>query len=228
MGELVPTALGLGLAGLDPAGALIAAAALAAGARTRSVVAFGLVALLGTVLLGVTLSLALGTELARIDWLALLPVGRVAAWIGLTLGVSLLVWAVARLVRRTVHAPKPRRVRAGTVGLVSTGALFALSAVLDPTFVAVTVLAGRTPGAVAVVVAQLLWALLSQAPLVFLLLALARGGHQAAVQRFTRIWGRMKPALRWVVTIALLLVGLTLVLDAVWWFTTDRFLLPEP
>ena len=38
-------AVGLGLAGLDPAGALIAVAALAAGARDRSVMAYGVVAI---------------------------------------------------------------------------------------------------------------------------------------------------------------------------------------
>lgn len=77
-------------------------------------------------------------------------------------------------------------------------------------------------------VAQLLWAVVSQAPLVFLLGAVARGGHQAAVQRLTRWWDWIKPALRWIVTIALFLVGITLVTDAAWWFATGRFLLPEP
>ena len=48
MGELVLAALGLGLAGIDPAGALIAIAALAAGARDRAVMAVGLVSILGT------------------------------------------------------------------------------------------------------------------------------------------------------------------------------------
>lgn len=107
--------------------------------------AYGVVAVIGTVLVGTVLSLGIGTELVQIDWLALIPVGRVGAIIESVVGVSLLVWAVVRLTRRAVHAPKPRRVRAGTAGLVATGALFALSAVLDPTFVAVTVLAARGP-----------------------------------------------------------------------------------
>lgn len=228
MGELIAAALGLGVAGLDPAGALIAVAALSAGARDRSVMAFGIVVLLGTALLGTVLSLAIGTELARIDWLALLPVGRVAAVVEIVIGIALLAWAMTRLAGRTVRAPKPRRMQAGTVGLVTTGALFAASAVLDPTFVALTVLAGREPSTAAVVTAQLLWAFISQAPLVFLLVAIVRGGHQAAVQRFTRWWDRLRPVLRWIVTIALLVVGLTLIIDAVWWFVTGHFLLPEP
>lgn len=228
MGELVLAALGLGLAGIDPAGALIAIAALAAGARDRAVMAFGLVSILGTALVGSVLSLVLGAELAGVDWLALLPVGQTGAIVELILGVGLLGWALVRLTRRSVSAPKPRRARAGTAGLMVTGGLFAVSAVLDPTFVAVTVLAGRGHSPVAVVLAQLLWVLVSQAPLVFLLVAIAVGGHQAAVDRFTRWWDRARPVLRTIITIALLLVGTTLVVDAAWWFTTGHFLLPEP
>lgn len=228
VGELVLAALGLGLAGLDPAGALIAIAALAAGARDRVVVAFGLVATLGTALLGSVLSLVLGAELARVDWLALLPVGRAAAIVESVLGVGLLGWAIVRFIRRSASAPKPRRTRASTAGLIATGGLFAASAVLDPTFVAVTVLAGRGHSPAAVVLAQLLWVLVSQAPLVFLLVAIAAGGHQSAVDRFTRGWERLKPVLRTIITVALLLVGTTLLTDAVWWFATGHFLLPEP
>lgn len=228
MGELVLASLGLGLAGIDPAGALIAIAALAAGAKDRAVIAFGLVVLLGTALLGSVLSLVLGTELAQIDWLGLVPAGRAGAVLELVLGVGLLTWAIVRLTRRAVSAPKPRRARAGTTGLIATGGLFAASAVLDPTFVAVTVLAGRAPSPAAVVVAQLLWVLVSQSPLLFLLVAIAVGGHQRAVDRFTRGWDRIKPGLGMTVTVALLLVGTTLVVDAAWWFATGRFLLPEP
>lgn len=52
MGRLWLTALGLGLAGLDPAGALLAIAALASGARARHVIAFGAAVPVGTALLG--------------------------------------------------------------------------------------------------------------------------------------------------------------------------------
>lgn len=228
MGELALTALALGLAGLDPTGALIAAAALAAGAHERAVLAFGAVAVLGTAALGTALSLGIGTELAQVDWLALLPDGRVAAVIEAAIGVGLLVWAGVRLTPQAVRPPRPRRVRARTAGLVSTGVVFALSAVLDPTFVAVTVIAGRGPSALAVALAQLLWVLVSQAPLVFVLVAVARGGHRAAVERFTAWWERVQPTMRWIVTSALFLVGAILLVDAAWWFTTGSFLLPGP
>ena len=64
------TAFGLAIAGLDPAGALIALAALASGARRRTVVLYGAVVLLGTTALGAALSVLLGPELAEVDWIA--------------------------------------------------------------------------------------------------------------------------------------------------------------
>ena len=90
MGALLVTVLGLGLAGLDPAGALIAAAALTAGARDRAVLLYGVVVLVGTALLGTVLSLTLGARLASVDWSVLVPAGRVGAIIELGVGAGLL------------------------------------------------------------------------------------------------------------------------------------------
>jgi hypothetical protein len=70
---LVLTAFALGLAGLDPAGALVVA-----GAREGHVVLFGLVVLVGTVALGTTLSLTVGPRVAEIDRSVFAP--RSDAW----------------------------------------------------------------------------------------------------------------------------------------------------
>lgn len=222
------TVLGLGLAGLDPAGALIAAAALTAGAKDRAVLLYGVVVLAGTAVLGTVLSLTLGARLADVDWSVLVPSGRVGAVIEVAIGVGLLAWALLRLRRRESRAPKPRRGRTGTAGLTGVGALFALAAVLDPTFVAVVVLAGRDPVVAQVAVAHVLWILISQAPLVLLLVAVARGRHERAVAWFGGWWGRVQPTVRRVVTAALVLTGAVLVLDGCWWFATGDYLLPEP
>lgn len=226
MGSLLATAVGLGIAGIDPAGALIAVAALAAGARDRVVLLFGVIVVLGTALLGTALSLTLGGNLADIDWSGLAPTGSTFAALELAIGTALLIWGTVRL-RAGAHPPKPRRPRTGTAGLLGAGALLAASAPLDPTFVALTVLAGRGQEPVGVLLAHLLWILISQAPLVLLLVAVARGGHQRVVDRFQTWWARVQPALRRLVTGAVLLVGMICVIDAVWWFATEDFLLPS-
>src|ERR687893_70521 len=141
---LVLTAFALGLAGLDPAGALLVAGALAAGAREGHVALFGLVVLVGTVVLGTTLSLTVGPRIAEIDWSVFAPGDRSVAFVETLLGVGLVCWGVVRARRPTAHAPKPRSAGGtGPIALVGAGLLFALSAVFDPTFVALMVIAGR-------------------------------------------------------------------------------------
>jgi hypothetical protein len=228
MGALLVTVLGLGIAGLDPAGALIAAAALTAGARDRAVLLYGVVVLVGTALLGTVLSLTLGARLASVDWSVLVPAGRVGAILEIAVGAGLLAWAVVRLRRRGARAPKPRRERTGILGLAGVGALFALSAALDPTFIAVVVLAGRDAVVAEVALAHALWAVVSQAPLVLLLVAVARGRHQRAVTWFGSWWSRVQPVVRRAVTAALVVTGVVLLLDGGWWFATGDYLLPEP
>lgn len=65
MAALLATALGLAIAGIDPAGAVIAIAALARGIAGRAVIGFAAVVVIGTTALGTALSLLVGQELAK-------------------------------------------------------------------------------------------------------------------------------------------------------------------
>lgn len=225
--ELLLTALGLGLAGLDPAGALVAAGALGGGARERHVAAYGLVSLLGTVAFGTALSLILGPRIADIDWGALAS-GPGAAIVETVLGLGLVAWGLARVQRPATRAPKPRSPRGtGLIALVALAILFALSAILDPTFVSLAVIAGQGESFWSVVVAHSVWVLVSQAPLVLLLVAMAGGRHERFVIRFRSWWAKIRPAVGHLVTGAVLLVGAFFLLDAGWWFATGEFLVPS-
>ena len=225
---LLLTALALGLAGLDPAGALVVAGALAAGARERNVVLFGLVVLVGTVVLGTTLSLSVGPRVAEVDWSVLAPGDRTVAFVEALLGVGLVCWGVVRARRPTAHAPKPRSARGTSpIALVGAGILFALSAVFDPTFVALTVIAGREGSFWPAVVAQSAWVLVSQGPLVLVLGAMAAGKHKGVVVWFRSLWSRLRPAIGRLATGAVLLVGAFFLLDAGWWFVSGELLVPN-
>ena len=214
----------LGLAGLDPAGALIAAGALGGGARERHVAAYGLVSLLGTVVLGASLSLTVGPRVAGLDWGALAS-SPGAAVVEVVLGLGLVAWGVARAWRPTTHAPKPRSPKGtGPTALVAAGSLFALSAILDPTFVSLAVIAGRDGAFWSVVAAHAVWVLVSQAPLVVLLVAMAGGAHRRFVARFRSWWEKVRPAVGRLVTGAALLVGAFFLLDSGWWLATGQFL----
>lgn len=227
--HLIAAAAGLGIAGIDPGGALIAIGALAMGARERNVMVFGVVSILGTAVLGTVLSLTAGQRLQTLRWSALLPPDRLTALIELLIAAGLLWWAVARLRRPESRPPRPR---GGTAtsgpALLGLGVLWAAAAVLDPTFVGLVVLAGREESVLGVAAAHLLWIVVSQVPLLALMVATARGHQQRAVARFHRIWERARPVASAAGTGALVLGAAVFALDALWWFVTERFLIPIP
>lgn len=227
MGPLLGAALAIGVAGLDPTAALVAVAALVAGAGSRALTAFAVTVLVGAPLFGTVLALTVAARLSDVTWSGLVPRGRLGAVIGLALGVVLLVTAIVRLARRRPPRPTTTRTRqVGVLAMVGAGAAYVGSLLIDPTFLAVTVLAGRSRDPVEVIAMQVIWVILSQLPLIALLVAVRRFGQQRAVDRFQAGWTRIRPALSRVVSCALLAVGLLLVLDAGWWFATGQVLLP--
>lgn len=220
-------ALGLGLAGLDPAGALIAAGALGGGARKRYVLAFGVVSLIGIAAFGTALSLSIGPRISSIDWDLLVPAESTTALVEAGLGGGLLIWGAVRTRRPGARAPKPRSARGtGPVILLAVALLTIPAAILDPAFVALTAMAARFEGIPSTILAHLTWVLVSQAPLVLVLFALAGGKHEGAVVWLRSLWVKTRRVAGYLVTTAMLLAGLFLVLDAGWWFSTVRFLVP--
>ena len=226
--DLVPPSLALGLAGIDPAGLVIALGALAAGARDRFVLWFALIVVVGTALLGTLLTLTVGQQLQELDWSSLLPSDGLGAALELGLAIALLVWAAIRLRRPEARPPRPARTGRYGAALLWTGVAFVLSAPLDPTFVGLVVVAGRGEPAAAVASAHLIWILVSQLPLVALVVAMILRRHARAVAWVEDLMPRARPVLAKVGSSALVLVGAILALDAVWWFATGRFLLPGP
>lgn len=226
--ELVLTAVALGLAGIDPAGLVIALGALAAGVRERAVIGFALIVVVGTALLGTALTLTVGHQLQDVDWASLLPPDRLGAAVELGVAAALLVWAVIRVRRPGARPPRPARTSRTGATLLWAGAAFALSAPLDPTFVGLVVLAGREQPPVAVASAHLVWILVSQLPLVALMGAVLLRRHARAVTWLQDLLPRARPVLGRVGTVTVGLAGAVLTVDAVWWFASGRFLLPDP
>jgi hypothetical protein len=225
---LFVTALALGLAGIDPSGLLVALGSLAAGARERTVLVFTGTVVVGTALLGTVLTLTLGQRLQDFDWTSLLPPDWLAAMIEALLATALLTWAVVRVRRPEVRPPKPaRRSRTGAA-LIGGGLLFAASAPLDPTFVGLVVLAGRSESVAAIGFAHVTWIVVSQLPLITLAAAILLRRHHRPVAWLRDLMPRARPALAHLGTATLVLAGLVMAVDVAWWVTTGHFLLPDP
>lgn len=218
----------LGLAGIDPTAALLAVAALVAGAKGRAITTFGVTVLLGIPVFGTPLTYAVGVRVARLDrWLFVFE-GRAGAIVGLIIGGLLLGAGMVSVLRpkTATTLPKERRISAPAMG--GAGALYVVSLLIDPTFLALVVLAGRSADPVHVVLMQIVWTLLSQAPLIVLLLAVRRVGPQRAVDQFQSWWRRVRPLLRTAATVAMFVSGALLVVDGGWWFATGHFLIFDP
>lgn len=228
MPEVVVAAVGLGLAGIDPAGLLLALGSLAAGARERTVLLFTAIVVAGTALLGTVLTLGLGRQLQDFDWTSVFPPDWLGALIEGFLAAALLAWALIRLRRPGARPPRPsKRARTG-LALVWAGLLFAASAPLDPTFVGLVVLAGRGESVLAVVLAHVMWVVVSQLPLVALAVLIMLGRHDRAVDSLRNLLPRMRPTLARVGTATLAVIGLLMAVDVAWWLSAGEFLLPDP
>lgn len=222
MGELIAVAAGLGLAGLDPVGALVAVGAAARGVRRSWLIGYGAVVLLGTALFGTVLTLTVGRRLADVDWAALLPGGGLRVTIELVLAALLIWWAVHR--QRSPSTPEAHTEPTTGWALIGTGVVFAASAVLDPSFDAVVIVAAVDHGLPSIIAAHLAWAFVSQVPLLVLVLVLLRDRRGHAIERVRRWWARSSGILGWLGSAVIAAVGLVLAADVAAYLIAGEFL----
>lgn len=175
--KLVAGVLLLGVAGFDPFGFLALLAAMALGAGRRAAVVLLATVLTSTAVFGVAASFGLAAAAQRLIGLSPQPSGRTWAIILVAAGVALTGWGVLRW-----RSPaKVGRWRApgkqaaaidvpvrgtSTLAMLSVGLLIGLSALIDPAFYAMALLAGGTDRLAARLGVVIGWTLLSQIALV--------------------------------------------------------------
>lgn len=229
MVELLLALLGLGIAGLDPLGALIVAAALAAGSTRRAVSAFLVASTVTTVAVGGLLGRAIEPLLSSLGNLLNFPD---AVWVAINiLLVAVLVWALARFWRRQDRAdrsdsePKRRAAGLSTWSLAGAGVLFGLSMLTDPTYYAIIALGTRVEGWLVPVLVVALWYLISQSPLFVVVASSFLGLHEQVAARLQDFWARSKPYVSWIIKVAILLAVVVLVADTLHFFIRGEFMI---
>ena len=171
-------------------------------------------------------------RIAGIDWGALLPhtptEDRVAALVEVLLGVGLVAYGIARTRRSNARPPKPGAPWGlGLVSRAGAGIVFALAAVVDPTFVSLVVIAGRADLFWTVLAAHATWTLVSHTPLLLVLAFALSGANERLATWIQTRWERINPWIARLVTTVVLLVGLLLLLDATWFYLTGDLYLPS-
>ncbi|PID37372.1 MAG: hypothetical protein CR993_00750 [Rhodobacterales bacterium] len=220
--------LGLGLAGIDPLGLAVVLAAIAAGGSKPHVVAFCVASFLATVSLGVLFSF-FGEQLSHFVS-SFVPDDNDPSWAFVELVAAALIfyWLVSHLRQRDVEEePDPAKAPASSVlGITVSGMAFSLSALPDPTFLAVVALASQATSVMTMVAYHSLWVLVSQLPLFGFAVAFLLGVHQPLMDRARPIWDKVKRPIIFLFMISLGALAALLAFDAVAFLLTGAYPIP--
>lgn len=225
--NLLILAAGLGLAGIDVLGALTILALLSAGLSRRAIALFAVVVFFITTAMGVVLSLTLGDfvdDLAR--FAHNLPN---AAWIAIDSVVVLTLWgwAIKRWYRQRKHQQKKKEATVNRwlrYGPVVIGVAFSISALTDPSFLAIVALAGHNGTLATTICAHAIWVVVSQLPLFVLAGAVVGSRHERLTGWFQEIWKKYSEHISLAVTIIIAGVGLVFAVDLIFFILTQRWL----
>ncbi|MGN6160892.1 MAG: hypothetical protein ACTHOG_04225 [Marmoricola sp.] len=179
--------LGFGIAGFDPTIPLIALAFVLVGVRTRVIVTFLATAIIGTYALAVALSLTIGQLTAIPRGLDHLRHGPIRAELEIVTAISALIWLGIRIARGPDDS-EPEPPNATERGAALLAIAIVLAWVADPGFLGGVIVAGHSDDWVDVLLAQVLWVVAAQWPLVFVIGAMLIGSPQRIAESFNTWW----------------------------------------
>lgn len=217
--------VGLGIAGLDPVGAMIATAGIAAGARRRAVLVFFASSLVVTVVVGVVL----GESVQRVVEAILAHVrvpDPVRLWAQVAGAVALAAWAVLRIRHRRHPRPeRPRRERGtSTTAMLVAGVLWGVAALTDATFYATAALTARDHGIVGPTILLTVWFVVSQLPLCAVTAAYLADTDGRVVARLVAATQRLARGLARALTVLVVVAAALLVGSSATYLATGAFL----
>lgn len=227
MQTLYLKALGLGIAGFDPSGALIAMAFLTAGAARRAVFLFCLVYLVATIALLTIASSALSTRMPGTGWRPLDNHPQTKAVAELLIGAGLLAFAAWRLLHHGGQGTKgkTRDLPVSTWATVGAGVLLAVGVIGDPALIAFTVVAATADTLTDIIVAQTIAVLTSKVLVLVVMVAIGLGVDKQVSGRLRAWWTKAAPAMTRIISVVLIGMAAALITNALWWFQTGGFLL---
>lgn len=218
---------GLGLAGIDPVGMMNLITAMTEKASKKQIYLYGVLVLLGTTALGLTLSSLLGASFAQIGSHVEGAINSFSdttwTWISFAIIAVLLFFAIKRLVKKDKEEKEEKA--SGGKGLLAGAAFMVFTAITDPTFVALMGLSGQVNNLALSILYSLLWTLISQAPLFLLIGAVLLGKHQIFIDKFNQLYSRYKAKIDTAITGLLFILALVFIVDLIYFWTTGIWLI---
>lgn len=231
--SLFPTVFLLGLAGFDLTGAMVVIYGLSIGVSRKQIFLFAATTFGGTVAVGILCSRVLGTGISILsEWLNKIP-DSVYMAAEFVISFLLLKWFAERAFLRDRTERKEEKkesffIRCMKRGMLFVGVLFSVSALADPSFLALTTIAGQVGDLFLAAAANCIWILISQLPLFILTASVLRGRHEEAMAYFrVKVMEneRLKKLLDGMLTILILAAGVVLLADAGWFFMKGVWLI---
>jgi hypothetical protein len=185
--------IGLGVAGIDPVGAILLMTAVSTGVSKIKIIAFTVSVFLASTVISTLISV-LGTNIIK-NISNSFPQGHSVFWAyaDVVLVLVLSVWLVRQYTKKEPKdsGNKKRKMIRGSAGVfMAAGVVFGVTSVLDPTFIANTTLAAQAGSIYQVVVMQSLWILISQCMLVGVALAFMLGLSDRLIAWASTLWAR--------------------------------------
>ena len=217
--QLIQT-VGLGVAGIDPLGAMLLFSVIRTGAGRINIIALTASSFFTTVVAGVVIADASSRVVGSAPLETLSEPG--AIWAYLEIGVAVLIgyWLVQRLIdkRDFVKKEKKQHLLGGTVfAYILAGAVFSVTAVIDPTFLATVVVVADANDVFINIIAFTIWTVISQFMLFALFVAYLAGVDQHLVGATMLLWQRHKHLFQGILHAFSALAVLLLLADAIYY-----------
>ena len=217
-------AVGLGIAGIDPLGAILLFSAIRTGASRIKIVAFTASTFVTTIVAGVTTTVAGNRIVESVSVPLELSSESSPIWACIEIGVALLIgyWLIRA---RNNHGleKKHRDLGGPTSAYVLAGVVFSATAVVDPTFLATAVVFADADDAFIIIIAFTVWTLTSQFMLFALFAAYLYGVDQHLVTTTMQLWQRHRRLFRNILYAAGVLAVLLLLADAIYYIINGSY-----
>lgn len=227
--NLFPTVFLLGLAGFDPTGAIVIISALTMGINKKQIIKFALTTFIGTILVGLLFSKVLSSGIGIISNLLNSIPDIVYMWIELIIGIILFVWAMERFFFKKKVVKKEEKKESFFIkflnkGLFVVGLIFAITALTDPSFLALITISSYNDNIISIILANAIWILISQLPIFVLTIAIVFNKHEKVINYFKELLNKnnrkekMKKILSVLLSIIILVIGILTIIDSIYFW----------
>ncbi len=234
--RLFPTCLLLGLAGMDPTGAVVIITALAMGIKKNKIILFIATVFFGTILLGLIASnfiVDIGVDFIS-NLFNYIP-DYIYMLLEFIIGFILLKWFIDRTFfkeKKESNENKKESIFTRYIkkSLFLVGVLFSALALTDPSFLALITLVGQSDNIVEMILANVAWVIISQLPIFILLIAIVLNKHEKMIEycknkiatgkRVTQI----KKVMYVILSIIILIASILSITESIYFFITDTWL----